>query len=497
MKKIFDDFSELEYNAKTQLGIPEFLMMENAARGMADFIKNLIVEKSLNNPLILIVCGKGNNGGDGYALARHLDGYKVSLCSVESPSSREAMVQLNICKKLAKITENNSITEKADIIVDCIYGNGFRDDFFPGVKKIIASMNEMSGIKIACDVPSGLRKDGTVADGVFNADYTLTMGSLKTALFSDKGKMICGKIVPINLGIPEQDLESFGETSINLIEEKDINLPIRKNPSAHKGSYGHTVVFAGEKSGAAAMAASASINFGSGLTTLFKTVNSNLFQFKISPELMISQQIPKKTSCLLVGSGLGYLTEADSNLISNWFNSSREPAIVLDADIFNLEYFISLLNFFNGFEHARIVLTPHIAELNKILEKVQKAYPEIGLTDAEISVKNLSESVAEKIKIGKILNVLFPKTVVVMKSANTFIAEDGKLFIVSNGSESLAKGGSGDVLAGMIASLLAQGYSAKDAAITACFAHGKASYVGDESNYSLTPEKLIENLGKI
>lgn len=495
MKNIFEDPEGLEHEVKKQLGIPDYLMMENAAVEMAGFIRKLVVEKGIENPSVLIVCGKGNNGGDGYALARHLADFKLSLCSIDLPSSREALTQFNICKKLAQISEESNLSKEADIVVDCIYGIGFRDEFLPGVKKVVESLNEMKGIKIACDVPSGLRKDGTCADGIFKADYTLTMGTLKTALFSDKAKTYCGKIIPLNLGIPSSDFESFGETKVHLVEESDASLPVRKNPGAHKGSYGHTVVFAGEKSGAAVLAATAALNFGSGLSTLLKTVNSNLIQFKISPELMISQQIPKKSTSLVIGSGLGYLSEADSNLLTNWFNGTRNPAVVLDADIFNVEYFISLLNFLNGFESARIVLTPHIAELNRFLEKVQKAYPDVGLSNEEISVQNLSESISTKIKIGKILNVLFPKTTVVMKSANTFIATEGEIFVVANGTEALAKGGSGDVLAGMTGALLAQGYSSKDAAVTACYFHAKASVSENEENYSLTPEKLISRIG--
>lgn len=497
MQKIFENPEELEHTVKKELSIPDFMMMENAAIGMAEFIKNLIIEKDLKNPTILIVCGKGNNGGDGYALARHLSLFKVSLCSIDAPFSREALVQFNICKKLAQLNESNRLDEKADIIVDCVYGIGFRDEFLPAVKKIIFSMNQMKGIKIACDVPSGLRKDGTCADEVFRADYTLTMGSLKLGLFSDKAKAVCGKIITLDLGIPKKEFDSFGVSTINLVEEKDIDLPVRKNPLAHKGSYGHTVVFAGEKSGAGVLAATAAMNFGSGLTSLYKTHNSNLFQFKISPELMIAQQIPKKTTSLVIGSGLGTLLESDSNLITNWFNGTRSPGVVLDADIFNLDYFISLLNFMNGFEKARIVLTPHLFEFQKLMAKVQKTYPDIGITDEEIQVQNLTESVNEKIKLGKILNVLFPKTAVVIKSANTFVAYNGDIYVIANGTESLAKGGSGDVLAGMIGALLAQGYSTKDAVLTACYTHGKASHLEDFANFSLTPEKLIENISKL
>lgn len=496
MRQVFESSADVEKNVKASLGIPDFMMMENAAIGMADFIKELCGKENLSEPSILILCGQGNNGGDGFALSRHLYAdYSIQLVAEKVPYAKEALVQYEICHKLGLL--DKVLTKSADIIVDCIYGIGFHGDLEPAEKLLIENANKSKAIKIACDVPSGLRKNGSTADGIFMADYTLTMGVYKTALFSDMAKAACGKVELLNIGISRTDFEKFGETSIYHVESDDIQLPYRKNPSVHKGSFGHTVVFAGEKSGAAILAATSALKFGTGLSTLLKTINSNLLQFKISPELMISQQLPKKATCLVVGSGLGYLTDTDSDVITNWFTSIKNPSIVLDADFFNQEHFVSLLNFLNGPDNARIILTPHIAELSRIMEKVLTAYTDLEITAEEITVENLSKSTESKIKIGQILNKLFPKTVVVMKSANTFVAFEGKTYIITQGTPALAKAGSGDVLAGMTGALLAQGYDAKTAALTAVFAHGKASTVGEVADFALSPEVLLENISKI
>lgn len=511
MKKIFSEPAELEKIAKEKYCIPDFLMMEHAANFMKDFILKIAEEKNLSKPSVLIICGKGNNGGDGYALARLLsDHAEVSVFQLFDASGKEAITQATMCQKL-----NIPITDKTqafnqlsnldtnnfqpDFIVDCIFGTGFRPPISPEIKALLDTLNSLSSIKIACDIPSAL---------YFKADYTITMGQLKTLLFSDTAKNVCGKILTAPLGLPTEAFESGMDTKVFLIEKADVKLPLRKEKASHKGSYGHTTVIAGKNSGAAILSASAALNFGSGLTSLVKTPQSNLEQFKISPELMISNSIPEKTTCIAMGSGIDFKIESksnsaadtiDTNIIietfTKWFCSkAKNPSVVLDAGFFDYGDLCPLLEKLNAVPDARIVLTPHLSELNRFLQKVSKAYPEVFPQDIDISVKNLAENPQVKIKIGQIINKLFPQTVLVMKSANTFIAAENQIFICTDGCQNLAKGGSGDILAGMTAALLAQGYSAKEAAITACESHALASKAFGEENYDLSPLKLLAQL---
>lgn len=466
--------------------------MENAALA----IKNLILDlKASTQASCIILCGKGNNGGDGYALARLLYGQlEVLLFCLESPVAEEAKKQYAMCKKMGiKFVSKNKLFEllqkSPEFIVDCLYGTGFKGELSPKVLKILEAANKAKSTRIACDIPTALS---------FNAHYTVTMGEQKLALFSDKAKQVCGKIILAPLGIDRTLFESLVPSSkipAFLITANDIKLPMRTNKASHKGSYGHTAVFSGEKSGAAIICATAAINFGSGLTSLIRGKKSNLGQFKISPELMISEPradkpiIPAKTSCIVFGPGIERMEPQDVSCIKQWFVSTntKNPAAVFDAGIFSEPTFPALLNELNIRTDARIVLTPHLLELTRLCKNL-KIFKDITVTE-------LAENPETKIKIGKKLNKLFPNTTLVIKSANTFITSGGQTFIITDGAPSLAKGGSGDLLAGMIAALLSQGYSAKDAAITACEAHALIGKTYGEESYDFSPEKIFNNKG--
>ena len=472
MQKVFTNPSQLEKLAKQTYAVPEFLMMENAARALSDFILDFAPEH------VIILCGKGNNGGDGYAVARLLQNKcKTTVISIEPPSADEAKAQYEMCRRL-EISINkmedlkSGELQKASLILDCIYGTGFHGELPQNVKDLLDAANKSKAIKIACDIPSGL---------YFHADYTLTMGEQKLALYSDKAKAVCGKILVQNLGISREKFETSSD-NIFLIEPDDIRLPIRKNRAAHKGTYGHTAIFCGDKAGAAILSAGAAMNFGSGLTSLIQTSESNLSQFKISPSLMISDSIPKKTTAIAAGSGFTKFSEEAANHIKEWFKSQKNPAAVFDAGMVTAQKFPSFLKELNACPGARIVLTPHLAEFSTLVK---------NLTGEEVSVSELSETPQLKVDLGKKLNQLYPATTIIIKSANTFIASEGKCFIVADGPQSLAKGGSGDILAGLTASLLAQDYSSQDAAITAAGHHAQIARKIGEQAYNLTPEKLI------
>lgn len=485
MQKIFScsQASELEKLAKENYAIPPFLMMENAARAMADFVF------SKEPTEVLIVCGKGNNGGDGYALARLLQGrMNVTVFALEAAATGEAKAQFEMCKRLdIKILTSSEKSEMipslekicnslstTDFIIDCIYGTGFHGSLSPDVEKIINIMNKSPAQRLACDIPSGLE---------FNADYTITMGCQKLALYSDKAKAVTGLIKVAELGISREKFEEFENSNIYLIEPDDRKLPIRKNRAAHKGKYGHTAIMCGDKAGAAILAASAAMNFGSGLTSLVKTESSNIEQFKVSPSLMISDTIPEKTSCLALGSGFTEFPKDIAESLLEWFKSSKAPAAVLDAGLLTSPESPQFLQKLNEYNNARIVITPHLSELSRLLKACE--------ADIDSSIESLAESPEARIDAGKFLTKLYPQTTIIMKSANTFIASKGDTFIITDGSQALAKGGSGDILAGLTAALLAQGYTGLSAAITATEHHALLSKEIGADAYNLTPEKLI------
>ena len=498
MISLYKNPSELEKLAKEKYAVPQFIMMENAAKAMADFILDLTF-RTKSQPSAIIVCGKGNNGGDGYALARLLqDKIDISILSLEAATATEAAVQMEMCVRLGinilsagKSTDLalfEKICKNATVIVDCIYGTGFHGELNSSTAKIIEIMNHAKGTKIACDIPSAF---------AFKADYTITMGSQKLVLYSDKAKACCGKILCTEIGLSSKSFREAGSNpDAYLIEDSDMKLPIRKNKASHKGTYGHTAVFCGDKAGAAIIAATAAMNFGSGLTSLIPTQESNLSQFKISPSLMISEKLPAKTTCISLGSGFTNFPKTAAATLIEWFKSSKSPAAVLDAGILTSPELPALLKELNSFENARIVLTPHLSELSRMLENIAHAAADFPTAadfpaTSEFSVTALAENPEAKLAAGKLLNKTFPKTTVIMKSANTFIAAGGEIFIIADGAQSLSKGGSGDILAGLTASLLAQGYSAKDAAITAAEYHAILSTNYGAESFSLTPENLL------
>lgn len=469
MQPIFTNPAQLEKLAKEKYAVPQFLMMENAARSLAEFILDFAPER------VVILCGKGNNGGDGYAVARLLQNKcDISVICIEPPSAEEAKVQYEMCKRLGiEISDGDRwLCARPQVILDCIYGTGFHGELPETVKNLLDEANKADAVKIACDIPSGL---------YFNADYTITMGEQKLSLYSDKAKAVCGKIIVKDIGIAREKLET-PEACCQLIEESDITLPLRKNRAAHKGTYGHTVVFCGEKAGAAILAATTAMNFGSGLTSLLPVKDSNLSQFKISPSLMIADSIPKKASAIAIGSGFTEFSENAAQQIKKWFTTQKSPAAVFDAGFITAPEFPAFLEELNKIDGARIVLTPHLAEFSTLIN---------NLTGEEISVSSLAENPEKKIELGKIITKRFPGTTVIIKSANTFIISGEECFVVADGPQSLAKGGSGDILAGLTAALLAQGYTARNAAITAAEHHALAARkIGDQA-YDLTPEKLI------
>ncbi len=496
MSPVFANPSALEAQAKEKYVIPNFLMMENAAKAMADFIVNeMAAAVGTQAPAkAIIVCGKGNNGGDGYALARLLQNkLEIILLCLEPPTADEAKVQYEMCRRLGiRIWDAGSkeVFEsfqklcaelgERDFLIDCIYGTGFHGELKAEIKKILEIMNAAGGKKIACDISSCL---------FFQADYTITMGSQKLALYSDKAKAVSGKIIVEELGLASEKFEGSDAAQAFLIEDSDLILPLRKNRAAHKGTYGHTAVFCGEKSGAAIMAATAAMNFGSGLTSLLPAAGSDLAQFKISPSLMISENIPAKASCLLLGSGFTGFPSAAAGAVLDWFKQSEKPAAVFDAGILTAPEALEFLCELNKVENARIILTPHLSELARLLEICKAKKPDASIiTD----VASLAENPQAKLEAGRFLTSLFPKSTIIMKSANTFIAEGDEVFIITDGAQSLAKGGSGDILAGLAAALLAQGYETKTAAITAAGYHASLSKRVGEEAFNLTPEKLLE-----
>ena len=458
MQNLFSEVTSLDQRCYKDFGLTEDLLMEHAADGMADYIHhNYDADTS-----ITVVCGSGNNGADGIALARQLHGdFSVALLLPLGVKSTMAKLQLQRAEAIGVLVLSE--LQDADVLVDALFGSGFGRTFDLKTEQLLQKMNLSSAEKVACDIPSGLHLDGTMEKDSFKADVTLTMGALKRGMFSDSAKEIVGEITVIDLGVSRNVYED--ETNWKLLDEADLELPHRYLKNSHKGSYGHTAVVCGEKQGAAVMAGLAALRFGSGLVTL---VSNN--EEQIPYELMQSHLLPASTTAIALGMGLGVEFSNDEllKLLDNTF------PLLLDADIFIHPLFLTLL------KRENLVLTPHPKEFVTILEMT-------GL--AKISVSELQK---ERFKYVELFCEHYPEVVLLLKGANVIVGQGTQFYVNPHGSNILAKGGSGDVLAGLITSLLAQGVTPLNAAINGTLAHTLAAKNTEVNSYALSPIDLIQ-----
>ncbi len=222
MQKIFDEVGSLDKRCYEKFSLSEDILMEHAANCMALHIE----EKYHDKKSILIVCGSGNNGADGIALSRLLHTkFNVSLYFYKDTKTDIGKIQYKRAKSIGVLVVKK--IENADIIVDCIFGSGLNKSLDNKAISLIEELNNLEAVKIACDIPSGIFNNGQLDSVAFNADITITMGALKTSLFSDTAKDYAGKIKVANLGIQRD----FYETNTNkyLLEKKDLKLPIEIN----------------------------------------------------------------------------------------------------------------------------------------------------------------------------------------------------------------------------------------------------------------------------
>ncbi|MDD2974875.1 MAG: NAD(P)H-hydrate dehydratase [Aliarcobacter cryaerophilus] len=458
MKKIFDEVRSLDKRAIEEFHLTEDILMEHASLGL----KNYITKKFKKNSSILIVCGSGNNGADGISLARLLQNkFKVSLYIVNEPKTDIGKLQLKRAKSI-NVNFVNKIFQ-ADVVVDCLFGTGLNKELDEDSLSLINSLNNLNSFKIACDIPSGINSLGQITQTAFKADITITMGALKTALLTDIAKDFVGKIKVANLGLPEDIFQI--ETNRYLLQKSDLKLPLRDIQNSHKGTFGHVNIVSGEKIGASIIASQASFAFGAGLVTIVSQSEKN-----IPCQIMQSKSVSENCTAIALGMGLG---EIESLKLEEILKLNIPK--VLDADIFYNPLIVKYLD-------KNVVLTPHPKEFISLLK----------LTNiANISIEELQEN--RFLYVEKFCKI-YPKVTLLLKGANVIISKNEKIYVNIFGSSKLSKGGSGDVLSGLIVSLLAQGYTSLEAAINASLAHTIAAKKYKNNNYSMSPQDIIKGI---
>ncbi|GAA8302018.1 NAD(P)H-hydrate dehydratase [Helicobacter pylori] len=466
MLSVYEKVNALDKRAIEELFLSEDILMENAAMAL----ERAVLQNASLGAKVIILCGSGDNGGDGYALARRLVGrFKTLVFEMKPAKSPMCQLQQERAKKagvVIKTYEENALNQnlECDVLIDCVIGSDFKGELEPFLN--FESLSQKARFKIACDIPSGIDFKGRVDKRAFKADMTISIGAIKSCLLSDRAKDYIGELKVGHLGVFNRVYEIPTDTF--LLEKSDLKLPLRDKKNAHKGDYGHAHILLGKHSGAGLLSALSALSFGSGMVSV-QALECEITSSNKPLELVFCENFPNPLSAFALGMGLENIPKD--------FNKWLELApCVLDAGVFYHKEVLQALE-------KEAVLTPHPKEFLSLLK----------LVGIHISMLELLDN---KLEIARDFSQKYPKVVLLLKGANTLIAHQGQVFINILGSVALAKAGSGDVLAGLILSLLSQNYTPLDAAINASLAHALAG-LEFKNNYALTPLDLIKKIKRL
>lgn len=473
---------EMDRYTIEEIGIPGIVLMENAARSWVEAAIPYI-EKDRS---IFVFCGGGNNGGDGYAIARNLAnrGFDCTVIAVKPPKSEDciknanAWIHYGMTVAWGKFLETDFANTDRDVIVDAVLGTGIESEIKGPLVDAINIIDKLKGFKIAVDLPSGISAStGDVLGFAIRNDVTITFQKEKIGHHLYPGKQYSGKTSSQPISILERYAKKDREYHLITSSYAKTLLPARK-PDSYKNNYGHLITWCGNTGtlGASFLASYAAIKTGAGLTTAALPKEAgNSFLVK-APELMscaqesLNIEFLESYDAIALGCGLGREKTKWENLLS--VVKKLEKPMVMDADAF---YGITD---WSSLDLSRTVLTPHPGEFSQMT-----ALPK-------------PNSNKERLQQG--LDFISKhNTTLVLKGAPTLIFSSlGAVYINSTGNSGMSTAGSGDVLTGIIGGFLAQGLSPLDAAILGVWLHGKSGdlYVDDNCEESLTAMSLIEKL---
>src|SRR6266852_1530381 len=474
------EMREVDRLTSERYAIPTLQLMETAGSRVAEACCHAMDRASAEPRRIAVLCGKGNNGGDGFVAARHLQssGTKVTLYLFSEPRDLHGDAATNFHRWTAIGNHVASITDEtawqtawpeisnANVIVDAIFGTGFRGAASGVIAQAISAINRQSknatavwpALILAVDTPSGLPSDGQPAEGpVLYAHKTVTFTAPKPGQLISRDSAAVGVLEVADIGSPSSLIEEIGKSSLRWVEPHEFaGLPLVRTVDSHKGLYGHTLVVAGSlgKSGAAVMAGYAALRAGAGLVTVATPDVVLPLVASPHPELMtepllatsdgtaaiqnLTQQrferIAEGKTVLALGPGLGLQSETQSFIRKIVLQT--ELPLVLDAD--GLNAFAASADLLRDRKSKFLAITPHPGEMARLLNSSTKSVQEDRVKTAQ--------EVAHRWNVH-----------VILKGSHTIIAgPDGQIFINTSGNPGLAKGGSGDVLTGILAALTAQ-----------------------------------------
>lgn len=493
--------------AINRLKIPGLVLMENASRSIFQITLEKLTDISPSFE-IGIICGKGNNGGDGFALARHFinHGYKVKIVSLSSGRDLkgDAKTNFEILKLLIKNVSGSSLIfykspkdinklKSCHVLFDAILGTGGKGELKEPYRTIVKTLNKFDGYKIAVDVPTGIDLDNGTGDLIFDADLTITLSELKTGLFYGSGYKNAGEIAKGYIGIGDEYYNEI-KTKYYLIEPEDafIGVPVKKIDD-YKYSAGKVLSIAGSGKlpGAACFTANSAIYSGAGASILTfpdsvksiahaKLESTTIYNFDDEGNEFLLQKNIEEIKELLdwadsiaIGPGLGRENETIES-VRKLLKMLTNKRVVIDAD----GLFAISNNYFKKVNLSGMILTPHHQEFSQLIG--------VKLSDLHNNIMKYGKKFAEE-----------TESYLVLKGAPTIIFTPlGEALINTTGNSGMATFGTGDVLTGMIASFIAQSNNIEEAVISAVYIHSLAAdlLLNDSTEHGITAESLMKKI---
>lgn len=495
----------IDQQAIDGFGIPGITLMENAGVGVVRELQKSFPDLSCKR--IFIFCGQGNNGGDGFVIARHLfnlgSEVRVLLAGKLSDLKGGAETNANSAQKIGvtideinpdNLNRHEHKLRHCDIIIDAVFGTGLNKPITGFIEKVIDKINLSEKFVASVDINSGVDSDsGQLIGPYVKSDLTLALAHWKQSHFLHPAAGVMGEVRLIDIGIPAKACEDQN-IQVHQSEEGDIKSYFQKrDPNSHKGSYGHVLVLAGSrgKGGAAGLTALAVLRAGAGLCTL-ALPDSSQKAFEVHPMEVMTVPLPEtangtlslkaKESILdllegksVVAIGPGISTDAETVALIGELLPLIKCPLVLDADALNA---LSLHKNWLKELPPETVLTPHPKEMSRLT----------GVPTAEIQKKRIATTSK--------FSSEYSLTLVLKGSPSLIGLDNGSIVINTTGNAGMATGGSGDVLTGIIAGLLAQGLSSSQASIAGTYIHGQAGdhFTESESQTTLIAGDLLRCL---
>lgn len=470
--------------------IPSLILMERAARTFVE----TVMERKLDLSNVCVVCGSGNNGGDGFAIARLLleKGGCVTAVMAGNPDhcTEETLRQMELFREAGGTVGNSFEEGEYSILIDAVFGAGLSRRVEGDYLACIEAMNRSGGVKLAVDVPSGVSTTtGEVATSAFKADLTVSFQCAKLGCVLYPGRDYAGEVIVTDIGVDTSVLEGDREAAYAL-EEKDVKTMLpKRRPNSHKGDYGKALIIAGSRgmAGAAYLAALAAYRTGAGLVQIYTPEENRTILQTLLPEAIIRcydffdekelLRLLNWADVVSIGSGLG-TSDKSRRILQTTLENVQVPCVV-DADGLNL--LAEHSRYLSRLPHDQFVFTPHMKEMSRI---VKKPVEELQRNRMEILTQFTGEA----------------QITCVLKDARTCICRQGEHpYVNLSGNAAMAKAGSGDVLAGVITGLIAQGMTCFDGAVLGVYLHGLAGEAAREEKgiYSVLARDLADAVGTV